>query len=741
MPTEFCPRQIIFTIPGSPGVLVTATENAGSIDFKLDVQDSINSDGDLRALFFDINEAKLPGMTITGGDGFLTEYRIQANQVLDLDDGANLAGKTKTPFDVGLEWGTPGTKPDDINFEVGFTLSNAANDLTLDDIAGQRFGARLDSMGGKGGSQLSASKLLLEHAPAAPDAIDDSYTIFEDGVANANTPSKSPSGVSLLVLANDTDADGDPLSITALHDGPSHGSVAIAADGKSLVYTPVLDYSGPDSFEYCVSDGNGGQDHATVSINVSAVADDPVISWTVAQGVDINQILLTVTATQNDADGSETIDWLSAGVLGGLPAGVTVSPPINDPVGTPDHITQVFTVTTAAATDYDFNLDFTALAVENSNADTEANTASQHIQIEYTANQDTLDYIVTDQSIWNTGDAFVMNYDDFLGINDGVSATIGDDTVTGTFISGSASVTAGLDVHAHFEGGDIDANIPVDVTVNTTYNKTTDKIYVDPSLALGSGGSFVTHGPEGDFKLDFIFVVSASLQVSLLWVDLFNDGFSENLSQNIFDLNSADAAYSYPLLPGIVDIGFAWPHLSVTNDPGLLSGSGASNNFLSATLDVDQLANALLGGALSFIDPSPLDPGNFELLDLDVTGGLNFIQNFAIGLDSTSAALVLEDGASVPFTFGTPLTIDNASSHDSNNDGQVTFTIALDPNLTLDNETVLGGNISAELTIPKNFDLTLYHDTYDIASGPLVTVFDDTFALDGVGAMNFIGFA
>ena len=36
-----------------------------------------------------------------------------------------------SPFDVGIKWGTPGPSKDDINFPVHFTLSNAANDLTL----------------------------------------------------------------------------------------------------------------------------------------------------------------------------------------------------------------------------------------------------------------------------------------------------------------------------------------------------------------------------------------------------------------------------------------------------------------------------------------------------------------------------------------------------------------------------------------------------------------------------------
>src|SRR3546814_14665460 len=62
----------------------------------------------------------------------------------------------------------------------------------------------------------------------------------------------------LFVLANDSDPEGQSLSIISTTD-PEHGTVTIAADGTSLVYTGDDNYSGPDSFSYTISDGNGGQ--------------------------------------------------------------------------------------------------------------------------------------------------------------------------------------------------------------------------------------------------------------------------------------------------------------------------------------------------------------------------------------------------------------------------------------------------------------------------------------------------
>ncbi|WP_419785369.1 tandem-95 repeat protein [Pseudodesulfovibrio sp.] len=73
------------------------------------------------------------------------------------------------------------------------------------------------------------------------------------------------------LLGNDTDADGDPLSITNVGNA-THGEVTIDEHGH-IIFTPAEDYNGPASFTYTVSDGHGGEDTATVTLNITAVAD------------------------------------------------------------------------------------------------------------------------------------------------------------------------------------------------------------------------------------------------------------------------------------------------------------------------------------------------------------------------------------------------------------------------------------------------------------------------------------
>ena len=98
----------------------------------------------------------------------------------------------------------------------------------------------------------------------APIAVDDAApSMLEDALATT-----------IDVLSNDTDANGDTLTITAKTNG-THGTVAIVAGNLSVTYTPAANYNGPDSFTYTISDGNLGTDSATVSVTVVAQNDAP----------------------------------------------------------------------------------------------------------------------------------------------------------------------------------------------------------------------------------------------------------------------------------------------------------------------------------------------------------------------------------------------------------------------------------------------------------------------------------
>ncbi|MFM7842987.1 MAG: Ig-like domain-containing protein [Planctomycetota bacterium] len=88
-------------------------------------------------------------------------------------------------------------------------------------------------------------------------------------VADTITVAKNTASQPILVLANDSFSPdtGETLTIQSVTQG-SHGAVTIAADGKSVTFTPANNYIGSDSFTYVVSDGNGGTATGTVSVAV-----------------------------------------------------------------------------------------------------------------------------------------------------------------------------------------------------------------------------------------------------------------------------------------------------------------------------------------------------------------------------------------------------------------------------------------------------------------------------------------
>ena len=71
-----------------------------------------------------------------------------------------------------------------------------------------------------------------------------------------------------------SDVDGTPLTYSVVTQA-AHGTVAVNANG-TYAYTPVANYSGPDSFTFKASDGTLDSNVATVTLTVTAVNDAPV---------------------------------------------------------------------------------------------------------------------------------------------------------------------------------------------------------------------------------------------------------------------------------------------------------------------------------------------------------------------------------------------------------------------------------------------------------------------------------
>jgi|GEM_PF-3164025 len=128
----------------------------------------------------------------------------------------------------------------------------------------------------------------------------------------------------LALLANDTDAEGDELTVSSVGSA-FNGTVELTSDGQ-ITFTPTDGYTGPAYFLYTVTDENGGIGNGIVSLEVGATNSAPVVqteiedqtsdedsswSFTVPENTfsDVDGDTITLTATL--ADGSELPAWLS----------------------------------------------------------------------------------------------------------------------------------------------------------------------------------------------------------------------------------------------------------------------------------------------------------------------------------------------------------------------------------------------------------------------------------------------
>jgi VCBS repeat-containing protein len=128
-------------------------------------------------------------------------------------------------------------------------------------------------------------------------------------VANSDvTTSSEDQPVTVNVLVNDTDPDGDTLTVTGATVDSTKGSVTYTPEG-TLTFTPASNFNGPVEITYTISDGKGGTATATVTINVTPVADAAVLgigSGAVKEDVPAESST-SGTLTITDADTGEAV--------------------------------------------------------------------------------------------------------------------------------------------------------------------------------------------------------------------------------------------------------------------------------------------------------------------------------------------------------------------------------------------------------------------------------------------------
>ncbi|MFC1759438.1 Ig-like domain-containing protein, partial [Planctomycetota bacterium] len=171
--------------------------------------------------------------------------------------------------------------------------------------------------------QLSAGEVGTVHSEIdsyynneTPLAVDDSYAVNEDQFFFVTAAEG--------VLANDSDAEGDAMSVELAAE-PSNGTLSLQPDG-SFVYTPRADYFGIDLFSYQISDTRAAARLGVVTLNIapaydpaSGVADNyktepngtlniPALVGVLANDTNIDQATLSAVLADDVGDGQLTLN-------------------------------------------------------------------------------------------------------------------------------------------------------------------------------------------------------------------------------------------------------------------------------------------------------------------------------------------------------------------------------------------------------------------------------------------------
>jgi VCBS repeat-containing protein len=173
----------------------------------------------------------------------------------------------------------------------------------------------------------------------APIAVDDVLTVSENAAGSGDvTPG---------TVGQDSDPDGDPLTVGAVNGavsnvgaavtGSSGGTFTIAADG-SYAFDPgtAFDNLGAGqtrdtSVTYTISDGQGGTSSATVTVTVTGTNDAPIAGALPAQTAnDGATVRIDTAAAFSDGDNGDTLVFGATG----LPQGLTIDPATGEIVGT-----------------------------------------------------------------------------------------------------------------------------------------------------------------------------------------------------------------------------------------------------------------------------------------------------------------------------------------------------------------------------------------------------------------------
>ncbi|MCW1949743.1 MAG: tandem-95 repeat protein, partial [Octadecabacter sp.] len=240
---------------------------------------------------------------LSGGAGNDMLFGEDGDDTLNGGDGADLLeGGEGSDLILGgagdtVDGGATGSDHDvlDLTGQGPYFLDHVVSDTTTGGNGNGINGTVVfvDAHGNPTGETLAfpdIEAIIGDEINRGPDAQDDTATVDEDGSVDIN------------VLGNDTDPNGDNLSVT--NATSPDGTVTINPDG-TITFEPNDNFNGETTITYTVDDGNGGTDTATVNVTVNPVNDDPVANDDTAETDEDTPVTIDVLGNDTDVDGDD----------------------------------------------------------------------------------------------------------------------------------------------------------------------------------------------------------------------------------------------------------------------------------------------------------------------------------------------------------------------------------------------------------------------------------------------------
>ncbi len=611
----------------------------------------------------------------------------------------DLDGDTLTVTEID---GTPISLGSPVAISTGVVSLNADGTLTFAPNTNFNGPAAFDYTvsDGNGGSDIGNVSGNVTPVNDPPVADDEIFTVAEDG------------SVIIPVLVGDTDLDGDTLTITEIDGSPisvgspvtiATGVVSLNADG-TLTFTPNANFNGPASFDYTVSDGNGGSDVGNVSGTVTPVNDPPVAddeTFTVAED---GSVIIPVLVGDTDLDG----DTLTVTEIDGMP--ISLGSPVTIATGVVSlNADGTLTFTPNANFNDPASFDYT---VSDGNGGTDVGNVSGNVT-------PVNDPPVADDEMFVVAEDGSVIIDVITGDTD-----LDGDALTVTEIDGSP-ISVGSPVTIATGLVSLNADGTLTFTPNANFN---GPATFDYTLSDGNGGSDlgnvsgnVTPVNDPPVADDETFTVAEDGAVIIDVLTGDNDLDGDTLTVTQIDGTPINLGSPVTIATGLVSLN-ADGTLTFTPNTNF-NGSAAFDYTLSDGNGGSDLGN-VSGNVTPVNDPPVADDESFTVAE----DGAVIIDVLTGDTDLDGDALTVTEIDGTPISVGSPVTIATGLVS-LNADGTLTFTpnanfngpASFDYTLSDGNGGSHIGNVSGNVT-PVNDPPVADDETFSVAEDGAVII-------------------